>query len=210
MEIYKIIKSRREQIGMTQEELAKKLGYKSRSSINKIEIGENDIPQSKIALFAKALDTTPAYLMGWDEAKPTTTKQKLKAIRVPVLGRIPAGTPIDAIEDILDWEELDPRQFNPSHDYFGLMVRGDSMYPEYLEGDILIVQQENDADSGKDVVAYVNGNEATLKRLYKYESGNIELRALNPQYESKTYTPDDINNIPVVIRGIVKELRRKR
>ena len=64
--LYKRIKNRREELGLTQEELARKLGYKSRSSINKIEAGENDIPQSKVEAFAKALDTTVAYLMGWD------------------------------------------------------------------------------------------------------------------------------------------------
>ena len=66
-EIHKMIKLRREQLEMSQEDLAKAMGYKSRSSINKIEIGVNDIPQSKIEAFAKALKTTPAYLMGWTE-----------------------------------------------------------------------------------------------------------------------------------------------
>lgn len=61
------IKERRELLGMTQDELAEKSGYKSRSSINKIEKGGNDLPQSKVALFAKILQTTPAYLMGWEE-----------------------------------------------------------------------------------------------------------------------------------------------
>lgn len=69
--LYDRIKARREELNMSQEDLANKLGYKSRSSINKIEKGENDIPQSKIAAFAKALDTTPGYLMGWDDRKPT-------------------------------------------------------------------------------------------------------------------------------------------
>lgn len=74
-EIYCRIRLRREQLGMSQEELAKKMGYKSRSSINKIEMGENDIPQSKISAFAQALGTTPAYLMGWTEdKKPAATK----------------------------------------------------------------------------------------------------------------------------------------
>ena len=66
LELYKRIRRRREELGLSQDELAKKLGYKSRSSINKIEKGENDIPQSKIVAFAEALDTTPEYLMGWD------------------------------------------------------------------------------------------------------------------------------------------------
>lgn len=68
--LYKNIRQRREELGMSQEELAHKLGYKSRSSINKIELGENDIPQSKIEAFAKALDVTPSYLMGWEEKAP--------------------------------------------------------------------------------------------------------------------------------------------
>ncbi len=61
------IKRQREAIGMSQEELAQKLGYKSRSTINKIESGINDITQSKVIEFAQALDTTPAYLMGWED-----------------------------------------------------------------------------------------------------------------------------------------------
>lgn len=65
LELYKRIKSRREELSMSQDELARRMGYKSRSSINKIEKGENDIPQSKIKAFAEALDTTPEYLMGW-------------------------------------------------------------------------------------------------------------------------------------------------
>jgi len=66
-DIYSRIKSKREELGYSQEELATKLGYKNRSSVHKIEMGVNDIPQSKIEAFAKALKTTPAYLMGWDE-----------------------------------------------------------------------------------------------------------------------------------------------
>jgi transcriptional regulator with XRE-family HTH domain len=68
------IKARRELLGISQEELAKKLGYKSRSSINKIELGKNDITQHKVVSFAKALETTPAYLMGWATDTPSYQK----------------------------------------------------------------------------------------------------------------------------------------
>lgn len=68
LEIYKRIRARREELGISQEELARRMGYKSRSSINKIEKGENDIPQSKIVAFAKALRTTPEALMGWEQS----------------------------------------------------------------------------------------------------------------------------------------------
>lgn len=77
LELYKRIRQRREMLGLSQDELAKKLGYKSRSSINKIEKGENDIPQSKILAFAEALNTTPEYLMGWnDRASITNNEEK--------------------------------------------------------------------------------------------------------------------------------------
>ena len=66
MNIGQRIKQRREELGMSQEELAKKAGYKSRSSINKIEVDGRGLPQSKIVLIAKALKTTPTYLMGWE------------------------------------------------------------------------------------------------------------------------------------------------
>ena len=83
MEIGDRIKSRREELGMSQEELAKKVGYKSRSSVNKIETDGRGLPQNKIVMFAKALQTSPAYLMGWidiaEENKPT--KKELELFR---------------------------------------------------------------------------------------------------------------------------------
>lgn len=78
--IGKRIMAKRKELGLTQEELALKMGYKSKSTINKIEMGINDIPQSKIAQFAEALSTTPAYIMGWldsVEEKPVETANKL-------------------------------------------------------------------------------------------------------------------------------------
>lgn len=67
------IKERREQLQMSQDELAKRLGYKSRSSINKIEIGCQNLTQSKIKAIADALDTTPSYIMGWEESIPSAS-----------------------------------------------------------------------------------------------------------------------------------------
>ena len=75
LELFKRIKSRREELGMSQDELAKKIGYRSRSSVNKIEKGENDIPQSKIVAFAAALNTTPEYLMGWDSEESFSAEE---------------------------------------------------------------------------------------------------------------------------------------
>ena len=80
LELYKRIRQRRETLGLSQEELAKKLGYKSRSSINKIEKGENDIPQSKIVAFAEALNTTPEYLMGWSDSAIVANSDETKLV----------------------------------------------------------------------------------------------------------------------------------
>ena len=66
----------RKKLGWTQEDLAKRMGYKSKSTINKIELGINDIPQSKIVQFAEVLGTTPAQLMGWKEEKTSPTDKE--------------------------------------------------------------------------------------------------------------------------------------
>ena len=138
-EIGKRIREKREAIGMTQEELASKLGYKNKSSIAKIETGANDIIQSKVVEFANVLDTTVAYLMGWDNPTPSR-----KGVVVNVLGRVAAGIPIDAIKDIIDTEEI-PEEMARTGEFFGLQIHGDSMTPSICDGDIVIVKQQNDA-----------------------------------------------------------------
>lgn len=204
------IKSRREELGITQEELAKKLNYKSKSTINKIEMGINDITQSKVVAFAEALETTPAYLMGWDkEIVPDAkdAKQKKRGVTINVLGRVAAGIPIEAVEDIIDTEEI-PVEMAATGDFFGLQIHGDSMEPKISDGDVVIVRQQDDAESGEIVIATVNGSEATCKRLRKYRDG-IELVSNNPAYAPMFFNNEDIAERPVKIIGRVVELRAK-
>ncbi len=201
-EIGKRIREKREAIGMTQEELASKLGYKNKSSIAKIETGANDIIQSKVVEFANVLDTTVAYLMGWDNPTPSR-----KGVVVNVLGRVAAGIPIDAIEDIIDTEEI-PEEMARTGEFFGLQIHGDSMTPSICDGDIVIVKQQNDAESGDIVIATINGDEATCKRLRKYKDG-IELISNNPSYSPFEFNNQEIEEKPVRIIGKVVELRRK-
>lgn len=201
-EIGKRIREKREAIGMTQEELASKLGYKNKSSIAKIETGANDIIQSKVVEFANVLDTTVAYLMGWDNPTPSR-----KGVVVNVLGRVAAGIPIDAIEDIIDTEEI-PEEMARTGEFFGLQIHGDSMTPNICDGDIVIVKQQNDAESGDIVIATINGDEATCKRLRKYKDG-IELISNNPSYSPFEFNNQEIEEKPVRIIGKVVELRRK-
>lgn len=217
MEIGERIKLRREELRMSQDELAKKVGYKSRSSINKIEADGRGLPQRKIAAFASALDTTPSYLMGWTVAEEaahaiaSSAKQALKELKkgvvINVLGRVAAGIPIEAIEDIIDTEEIS-EEMAKSGEFFGLQIHGDSMEPRMCEGDVVIVRKQDDAESGDIVIAMVNGNDATCKRLRKYRDG-IELISNNPSYEPMFFSNEDIISKPVKIIGKVVELRGK-
>ncbi len=209
-EFPKRLKELMEEYNETVYTLAEKLSL-SAGTISRYSAGLISPKITTIEFIARLYSIDPAWLSGYAVPKRNqNSPSTVKAIRIPVFGRLPAGVPIDALEDILCWEELDTRQFDLDHEYFGLLVHGDSMYPEYLDGDIIIVRQSEDADSGKDVLVHVNGYEAELKRLYRYRNGNIEFRAINPAYESKKFTPEEIKTEPVVIRGIVKELRRKK
>ncbi|MFR1698756.1 MAG: LexA family protein [Anaerovoracaceae bacterium] len=130
----------------------------------------------------------------------------IKPNRIPVLGSVPAGVPINAIEDIVDWEDIPLDWLNGGREYFGLKVKGDSMYPKYMEGDTIIVRKENDCESGQDCVVYVNGCDATLKKVVKKQDCII-LQPLNPVYDPKIYDYNDEEN-PITIAGVVVEIRR--
>ncbi len=129
--------------------------------------------------------------------------------RIPVLGRVPAGVPIEAITDVVEELELDNRLSTSGYDYFGLLVTGDSMYPEYRDGDVVILRVQSTAETGDDVVAYIGGSDATLKRLTVTENG-IQLRPLNPDYAARSFTRQEVLSLPVTIAGVVVEQRRTR
>ena len=126
-----------------------------------------------------------------------------------VYGTIPAGIPMECIEDIIDTEEISADMLKGGKQYFGLRVKGDSMEPEYLDGDTLILEKVDDCESGDDCVVMVNGNDGTFKRVFKNENGII-LQPLNSSYSPMVYTNDQIENLPVRIIGVVEEFRRKK
>lgn len=206
LSLYKNIKAKRQELGLSQEELAKKVGYRDRTSIAKIETGKVDLSQSKIIEFANILGVTPSCLMGWDETtdKPKT---KVKAVKIPVLGRVAAGVPIEMIEDVLDYEEI-TEDMAKHGEYFALKIQGDSMTPRICNNDVVIVRQQDDADNGDIVIAAINGDDAVCKRLQKYNDG-IALISLNPLYDPIYLKKDEIDGKPVRIIGKVVELRGK-
>lgn len=198
------IKNLRISHNMTQEELGKKIGVQ-KSAIRKYEKGEVvNIKRATIETLSKIFNVSPSYLMCIDD---NNNRNILKTNRIPVLGKIPAGIPIELIEDVIDYEDISEEMLKGDREYFGLKVSGDSMTPKYLDGDVLIVQKADDCESGQDCIVMVNGDDGTFKRVIKNKDGII-LQPLNPNYEIKFYSNDDIERLPIKILGVVKEIRR--
>jgi len=203
---------------------------------NKKVMGDNiqyymDLNRIERREFAKAIDVPYSSLTDWingntypridkiqrmadyfhieksDLVEPRNSTKKSESIRIPVLGRIAAGIPLEMIEDVVDWEEIaaDTAEIGS---IFALRIHGTSMEPRILDGDVVIVRKQDDAESGDIVIATVNGDEATCKRLRKYKDG-IELIPNNPAYAPMFFTNQEIINKPVNIIGKVIELRGK-
>lgn len=130
-----------------------------------------------------------------------------KGVLIPVLGYVRAGLPIEAVQEILDYEEIS-REMASQGEHFGLRIIGDSMEPRIQEGDVVIVRKQPDVDSGQIAVVMVDGNDATVKKLVKHNNG-ISLVALNSKYSPSFFTNAEIRELPVTIIGKVVELRGK-
>lgn len=210
MTIGERLKDLRERLGMSQVDFAAKINV-SKQSLYKYENNIiTNIPSDKIEAAAKVGNVSPAYLMGWDNNVspiPGGNKEKKKGVTIKVLGRVAAGIPIEAVEDIIDTEEIS-EDMAATGTFFGLKIHGNSMEPRICEGDVVIVRQQDDAESGEIVIATVNGNEATCKRLRKYRDG-IELISINPSYDPMFFSTEEVISKPVRIIGKVIELRGK-
>lgn len=196
-DIYERIKSRREELGLTTEELAQRMGYKTRSSITKIETGKADIPQSKVKAFARALQTTTAYLMGDDDARearpsiPVGFEPLPEMAMVPLVGTIACGTPILAEQNVEARIGV-PAAWRAD---FALTCKGDSMTPRYLDGDIVCIRCQPQVENGQ-IAAVLIGDEATLKRFYQ-NGDTVTLQAENPAYSPLVYRGEELNEIRV-------------
>lgn len=157
---------------------------------------------------------TVDYLLSGVETEKAPTQEgersEEKAIRIPVLGSVPAGIPIEAIEDILDWEEIPAVMCRGAKEFFALQVKGDSMWPEYLPGDVVIVQKTPHCETGDDCIVYVNGYDATLKTVKLGEDGSLSIIPKNQNYSPKTFSAEEVRDLPVAVAGVVVELRRKK
>lgn len=197
------IKEARKSAGLTQLELAKKTEL-SRSYIGDIEKDRYNPSVSTLQLIATATNTPLEDLL----PSTKTVSPAGRGVRIPVLGRVVAGIPIEAVEEILDYEEITP-ELAATGEFFALKIRGHSMEPRMMEGDVVIVRRQDDVDSGDVAIVLVNGDEATVKRVKKQEEG-ITLIATNTSvYEPHFYSNKEIADLPVRILGRVVELRGK-
>ena len=134
-------------------------------------------------------------------------RHNIDAIKIPVLGKVVAGIPIEAIEEILDYEEIN-LELAKTGDFFALQIKGDSMEPRMQEGDVVIVRKQETVDTGDIAIVLVNGDEATVKKI-KILNDGIMLIPFNSKYDPWEYTAEDIEKLPVKIIGKVVELRAK-
>ena len=201
METYEIIRKLRKEHRLTQEELAVRVGYTDRSAIAKIEAGKVDLPQTKIALFAKALGVSPAALMGIDE-KPQPATAPAAMVSFPVIGRVSAGYDGQALEEYTGATEAIPAEDlrgRSPEDFMVLRVNGNSMYPLLLDGDRILVERTTSVDSGSLAVILYGGEEATVKRVrYVYGEDWLELIPQNPEYQTKRIEGPDLEECRVL------------
>lgn len=203
------LKQLRNEKKINQRELANFLKV-APSTISMYESGQREPNFEVLESLADFFNVDLNYLLGKSDK---TTKlmiedsQPPQGLKIPVLGTVAAGIPISAVEDILDYEEIDS-SFQSQGEFFALRIKGDSMQPKMDDGDVVIVKQQSDANSGDTVIALVNGDEATCKKLQKTENG-IMLVSTNPNYLPMFFTNEEIQTKPVVILGKVVELRSK-
>ena len=197
------LKMLRTQSKKTQQEVATALGV-NRTTYTKYETGDIAPPRDMLLAIAKYFDVSVDYLLGTTVVKDVTSTH---GVAIPVLGDVQAGLPMEAVENIIDYEEI-PESMARSGEYFGLRIRGASMEPRFTEGDVVIVRKQSTIETGEIGVVLVNGDSATIKKIKRSAAG-ITLIPTNPAFEPMFYDNEEIRDLPVTIVGKVVELRAK-
>lgn len=212
-DIGKLINILRRERGLSQIELADKLNC-TKQTVSNYERNTRRPDYEMLEAIADVLNVPMTFFMSQEEQQEelskiygSSVKNTTKSNRVPVLGTIPAGIPVEAIEDVQDWEELPEAMFSGGKEYFALKIKGDSMAPKYEDGDVVILRKQNTCENGQDCAVMVNGDDATFKRVRVSDRG-ITLQPLNPVYEPMVYSREEVEGLPVRIIGVAVEIRR--
>lgn len=192
------LKLLRNEHDMSQQKLADLLGLRQ-STVAMWEKGKNSPAYETLINIANIFNVSIDYLTGQKAAK--------SAHRIPVLGYVRAGVPTEAVQEVLDYEDVTLSESDMGN-YFALRIKGDSMAPRMMEGDTVIVKKQSDCVSGDICVALVGSGDATVKKVIKKDMGII-LMPLNACYDPLVFTKDEVESCPVTIIGKVTELRAK-
>ena len=165
--------------------------------------GRQKASAKNIAILAEYFGVSPSYFIDDDRS----SQQENISVKIPVYGKISAGIPMEAIEDIIDYEEI-PAAMASRGEYMALQVKGNSMEPRMYTGDIVIIKKQEDCESGQICAVLINGEEAVIKKVVKRTNG-ITLVSLNTAYEPRNFSNEEIRSRPVSIIGVAVEVRGK-
>lgn len=209
MTIYDRIKYLRENANMSQQELAEKVGFKTASAVNKIELGLRDINQTKILAFAKALETTPSFLLGEDDISGPSNIDSVseRLYNVPVYETVSAGFGAAAVDSVIDYIPLPFKTKAEADETLCIRVKGDSMSPKIEDGDLIQVVKQTSVDSGDVAVVLIDGKEGLVKKV-EYDTDYIKLISFNPYYPPIEFKGKDVLRVFVVgkVKKIIRDL----
>lgn len=195
------LKNLRKRDGITQTQLSEYMGI-TQATLSGWENEKFEIDTASLKKLATYFNVSIDYLLGTEE-----TEKPKKGIMIPVLGKVIAGLPIEAVEEIIDYEEI-TEEMARNGEYFALKIKGNSMSPRIEENDVVIVRKQSYVDNGNIAIVLINGYEATCKKINHNENG-ITLISLNNSYSPMFYTKEECEKLPVQIIGKVVELRGK-
>ncbi len=201
------IRTLRKEHNLTQEELGAKLGVQ-KAAIQKYEKGTvKNIKRDSLIKLAQILDTTPEYILGWDDIPSNIEPEDdTDLVKIPVIGRVAAGISCFAENNVIDYEPVPKYAVRGGEQYAFLRVVGDSMYPMFMEGDLVLVRCQTSVDSGSYAVVTIDGEDGVVKRVV-YGDDFIELQSINPMYPPRRFEGEEVLRIRVF--GLVKEIKRK-
>lgn len=200
MDSLEVIKSLCDKNGISVAQLEKELGY-GNGSIAKARTIKSD----RVVELSEYFGVSTDYILKGGENTLQRVELDSDTVKIKVLGRVAAGVPIEAVEEVIGEETISRKMAN-SGEYFGLRISGDSMEPTIHHGSIVIVRQQDDVENGEIAIVVVNGNDATCKRIEKFDNG-IMLVPINTEYEEKFYSNEEIESLPVKIIGKVVQAR---
>ena len=192
---------------ISQEQLASILGYKSGAAVAQWELGKAVPPSHTLTRLANMVNVSVDTLLNHDITEPL--KPTAQSTRLNVYASVHAGIPNDAIDEVVDFEEIPVDWTAGGREYFAVRVTGDCMSPDYLAGDTIIVLKTSACDTGDDCIVRIDGDSAILRRVMKSDSGAVILQPLNHAYNPIVFTGAP-GEPTLAINGVVRELRRRR